>query len=183
MRSLRTLMVCLWILSLFCSCTVFLGNIAPMQKKSSAYTFLDLSQENKKWSKMTHRSTEESSDLMFQSKKNQSTISLNTTCESTTEKEIDKKNLMQLTHELLLGLIPTSLASPVTSEEKYLTLEEVPALQTTLSTVIHQKKLQVRTIVLKKNRCIYDLMYISSISTFSSDEPDFKKFVSSLKIN
>jgi hypothetical protein len=183
MASLLNFIASLWILTLLSSCSIFFGNVTPIRKKSHSYTFLNLSGKNKKWVQINQKNTNEASDIVFQSKETQSAISLNTSCESDSEKEIDKKSLTQLTQELLLGLFSNSLTADAASEEKYLTLEKVPALQTTLSTVINRKKLQVRTIVLKKNHCIYDLMYIAPSSNFLSHEDDFKKFVSSLRIN
>ena len=94
-------------------CSVFFGNVKPIAQKSTSYEVLDLSTNNPEWEKISKKEAEPGiSDLAFQSKKTKSIISLNSTCKTIPEESEKKKNLRELTRELLLGFVPSGQETP-----------------------------------------------------------------------
>ncbi len=170
------------LLSLFLSgCSLFFGNIRPVEEKSTAYGIEDLSRSSTEWTRMD--SSKESpeapqsgiADSAFQSKKTASIISINSACKSYENNR--KESLVALTRELLLGI-----SEITTFEEKNLFLDKNPALQTTVQGNINQEKMMLQTVVVQKGKCIYDLMYVSRPEKFILNQSDFSRFVSSLRL-
>ena len=159
-------------------CNLLVGNIKPVDEKSSTYSILDLSSLGPEWVK-TGAKTESSDsgvpDEVYQSQKTSSVISVNSVCKS--YKPDQQQDLNELTHQLLLGI------SEITSrEDKKLIIDRVPALQTTIQGKLNNETVLFRTVVLQKNNCIYDLIYVSKPDHFKINEGDFSKFVSSLRL-
>lgn len=176
----NTLALSIFFLFFQSSCGLLIGNIKPVEEKSGNYRVMDLSQKNSDWVRLK-RSTSSGSDqtdyedIAYQSKKSASIISLNSACRSTIEAE--NKGLEEYTHLLLLGI-----TEPTQKEEKNLTLHGLPALQTTVEAVLNKKRVKIRTLVLQKKDCVYDLMYIARPDRFSENETTFIQFVDSLKL-
>jgi len=117
----------------------------------------------------------EVSDVAFQRIGSSSIIALNSACR--TRLEADEKSLRDLTHELLLGI------SEVTQRvEQNLTIQSTPALRTSLQGRINGNPISMRTLVLRRNSCVYDLLYMAPPAKFVQDESDFDKFVASLRL-
>jgi len=114
-------------------------------------------------------------DVSFQSKKTASIISINSACKTYDNER--KESLSALTHELLLGISEINYF-----KEKNFPLDGNNALQTTIKGKINNEDMQLRTVVVQRFNCVYDLMYISRPEKFGIDEEDFSHFVSSLKL-
>lgn len=174
-------------LLLLSGCGVLVGNVRPMDQKSESYGVDDLSEKNPDWTKLDPQSVNstpqgqdpettstEVSDVTYQSKSTASIISLNSACRTGRD---ENKDLRTLTNVLLLG------ASDVTlRDEKPLTLQNTPALQTTLLGKINGERVMLRTVVLKRQACVYDMVYVARPSTFQLHEGDFDHFVASLRL-
>jgi hypothetical protein len=186
MRSALILLLPVLLLSTS-GCGLLLGNVKPMDEKSDRYRVIDLAKADRDWVKLEPTKIEpakedgatlmgnEVTDLAFQSKKTASIISLNSSCRPKQENEED---LHEVTRLLLLGISDTSL-----HEEKTFTLQGVPALETTVRGQLNGESMMLRTVVVRKAGCIYDLMYISRPEFFQSQEPAFAKFAASLKLD
>jgi hypothetical protein len=175
----NTILILLFLAS---GCGLLVGNVRPVEEKSENYGILDLSIETPDWKKLTPTVYEsgdtipsEVSDVAYQSSQTSSIISLNSSCRPSYENTT--QNLKDFTKLLFMGI------SDVTSKnEKELSLQSVPALETTIQGKLNGETMMLSAIVLRKKNCIYDLMVISRPDHFLSSENDFKKFVSSLRI-
>jgi hypothetical protein len=155
------------------------GNVKPIDEKSETYQVDDLSKGLGDWTKLPPQSggssDSSSSDVAFQSQKTASIISLNSACRPSFETE--HRDLKTFTNLLFLGI------SEVTQRnERDLTLQSVPALETTLKGKLNDEEMMLRTVVLQRGECVYDLMYVSRPEHFAENEADFSRFVDSLKL-
>ena len=185
-RRLIPLILCLLFLTFTSSgCGVLLGNVKTVDEKSENYRVEDLAQKNSDWHKLeptqvgakqpdTDPTREtDTTDLAFQSKKTASIISLNSACRQGQNLE----SLQETSHLLFLGI------SDVTQrEETDLEIDHQRALQTTLQGILNSQPVKLRTVVLQKTGCTYDLMYVSRPEHFDSQLGDFTRFVSSLRL-
>ena len=170
-------------------CSLILGNVRPVEEKSNVYGVLDLSKTKKNWTKLdsglsSGKSYSENSDtpdsgisdIAFQSNETASIISINSACKSS--KNLDRnKSLKELSRELLLGISDITL-----QEEKNVQLDDTQALQTTLRGRLNNEDIMLQTVVLKRDLCVYDLMYVSRPNKFEENRKDFADFVSSLRL-
>ncbi len=161
-------------------CSVLVGNVKPVDQKSETYRALNLAEGNPDWKKLElaphdgdpTRATD-SSDVAYQSTRTSSIISLNSVCRPGGNPD----SLHDISRLLFLGITDVSL-----KDEKDLQLEGVPALQTTVQGRLNGEQVRLRSVVLRKEVCVYDLMYVARPDRFASQEPDFNRFVASLRL-
>jgi hypothetical protein len=185
------------ILSLFflgsSGCGVLIGNTPPVDQKSDSYGIAELSKENADWTKLDPKQAgagadvndpgttpTEVSDVAYQSKKTSSVISLNSACRPSNSKPESKSveaDLRSLTDVLLLGAHNVTLR-----DERPATVQGTPALQTTMRGSMNREEVMIRTVVLRRKTCIYDLVYVARPDTFAINEQDFTHFVASLRL-
>src|SRR4051812_36862304 len=91
-------------------CTLFFGNIKPVDEKSNSYAVMDLSENQSVWTRLDHQAASEApsdgtsssdptgSDLAYQSKNTAAIISVNTACKGYGEGE-RKRTLEELSHD------------------------------------------------------------------------------------
>ncbi|MBY0470345.1 hypothetical protein K2X30_04190 [bacterium] len=173
------------ILILAPGCSLFFGNIQPTSKKADSYDVLDLtgmgwqhlaSASSAKLEEGEEKETNLGSDRSYQSKKTGNTISINSTCRPSTE--YNGRKTEELTKALLLGITHVN-----SREEQNIKISEITALQTTIHGKLSGEPVKIRTVVLKKQECVYDLMYISRPEKFNTELPTFTQFVSSLRLH
>lgn len=155
-------------------CGLLIGNVNPIDEKSNSYHIFDISKESKDWVKL-EGSTSEGPDVAFQSKKSASIISLNSACRpsfATTHKD-----LSSFTSLLILGI-----SDIVARTEKNLTLQNNPALETTIEGKLNGEPVTLQTVVTKIGNCLYDVTLVSRPSHFAQDSETFAHFVTSLKL-
>jgi hypothetical protein len=162
-------------------CSLFFGNIKPIEEKSISYGIMDLSTQNSDWKRLEPSQDTNGNlatgiaDASFQSQITGSIISINSACKRYEDNR--KERLSALTRELLLGI----------SEISYFKEESVPidgnsALQTTVRGKMNTEDMMLRTVVVHLGQCIYDLMYVSRPNKFKQGQETFSRFVSSLKL-
>ncbi len=165
-------------------CGVLIGNVKPSDHKAEGYGIAQLDRDSPAdWKKLegpnsasdVDSAASEVPDASYQSKKNSSIISINSNCRE--GRDTQDLSLHEFTRQLLLGMTDVEL-----NEEKETSLQNIPALQTTLKGKMNREPVMLRSIVLKKKECVYDLMYISRPEHFQIHEPDFTKFIASLRI-
>ena len=167
-------------------CSLFFGNIKPLDEKSANYEVIDLSTIDPNWiiihSKPLEDEKEErksdpgsQADTAYQSKKTASIVSINSACLQESIEET--KDLKTLTQRLLLGITDISR-----HEQKSLIIAGSPALETIVQGRLDGEEMTLKTVVIEKDHCTYDLMYIARPRYFSSELPLFSKFITSLKI-
>lgn len=158
-------------------CALF-GEVKPVTEKSRDYGVMDLSRGNPDWKRLEpagNRSSSEAMDLAFQSERTASIISVNSACRPNFESP--SQTLREFTNLLFLGI------SDVTRrEERDLTLQDIPALQTTISGKMNGETMTLRTVIVRKGPCVYDLMYVARPDFFAQNEKDFEGFVASLQL-
>ncbi len=195
MRYLQLVVIPLISLSL-AGCSILFGNIRPVVEKAGHYEVFDPTLENDEWVAMPNDnpagadSSDDTgqSDLAFQSKANGSIMSLNTACRpslnwdaqvSAENRESENQRQLKIfTQQLLMGIRPSEKPG-----EKFISVSDQPALETTLSGTLAGSPTRVRTVVVRKGDCIYDLMYVSKPQVFDANEPLFSRFVASLKMH
>jgi hypothetical protein len=175
-------------------CALLFGNVGPVSEKSGRYQvdgapsgWRELSDEEK-GAIGDDPDTNSTSDIAFQSEKTSSIISVNSACRPSLdwdglvpeEKRAaeGKKQLRTFTKQLLMGIVPDG-----PSQEKDLTVAGETALETTMTGTLNEQTTKVRTVVLRRKDCIYDLMYVAQPERFDSEVDVFSRFVASLKIN
>jgi hypothetical protein len=186
-KSYRSILLSIMLLQ--SGCSLFFGSVKPVEEKSDAYGIMDLSKINSDWTRLDPKSTSDQatnqdapppesgiSDVVFQSKSSASIISINSACKNYKKGE-EKQDLQALTNELLLGISDILLR-----EEAKVIIEGTPALQTTVEGKLNRENMMLRTVVLQRSHCIYDLMYIARPERFKENEGDFSRFISSLRL-
>lgn len=174
----------LFVILLQTGCTLFFGNIKPVEQKSSSYKVTDLALRSSDWERVdqTKRNNIEDEnspqsgvvDTAFQAKQTGSIISINSLCK---HYDYDKsKDLTELSRELLLDV-----THPVVTAKKEITVDQRPALETTIQGKVGSKPMTVRTVVLQRENCVFDLMYVAPTEKFNLNEEEFSSFVSSFR--
>ena len=178
------------ILMALSSCSTLVGNVKPVDEKSTDYGVLDLSKENPTlWKRLDDAQlrpkdaqigknrqafSSEITDMAYQSTKTSAIISLNSSCREGRDTITD---LAPYLRELLLGITDVS--------EKTESAQQVSgsdALEETVAGKMAGSQTKIRALVLSKQGCVYDLMYISRPDRFTEHENDFNRFVSSLRL-
>lgn len=170
-------------------CGLLIGNIKPVDERSDHYGVAALDKENPKvWSKLTpaqegassldpETTTTEIPDVAFQSAQTAAVVSINSSCRPSTETESPQSDLRVLANQLTYGITDISHRA-----ERNLTVQSLPALETQLQGRMNGNDISLKAIVLKKNTCIYDLLYMAPPAHFADNEPDFDHFVASLRL-
>jgi hypothetical protein len=182
----RTAPLALMLLGFGPGCGLLIGNVKPVDEKSDQYGMADLSKENPKvWTRLTpaqegadgrdpETTATEVPDMAFQSSKTAAVISINSSCRSGSA---ESKDLKALTNQLLFGISDISRRV-----EKDLAVQNTPALETTLQGRMNGNEIALRSVVLKRRACVYDLLYMAPPSNFAENEPEFNHFVASLRL-
>ncbi|MBI2712129.1 MAG: hypothetical protein HYX41_04600 [Bdellovibrio sp.] len=170
-------------LPIFSGCSLFFGNIRPVEEKSKDYSIQDLAVDNPNWV-LINKTTEGSgagsesgkSDLAYQSKKSKAIISVSSACRKFPNAE-GEASLKDLTRGLLLGMTTTT-----TPEEKEILVNGAKGLETTVRGKMLNSDVKIRAVVLRVDQCLFDLMYLASPQVFDSDLEVFSKFVRSIRV-
>ncbi len=166
-------------------CGILIGNVKPVSEKAEDYQVLDLSKGNSDWIRLDSQQDDADnhvgeegtarSDLAYQSQRTASIISLNSACREKFKSE--SHDLKEFTHQLLLGI------SDVKSrQQKEIQIKGNPALDTTIQGKMGDQPVKIRAVVVKNDRCLYDLMYVARPDQFAEQEQDFSRFVESLRL-
>jgi len=177
-----SLLILLPLLLFQTACGLLIGNVKPVSEKSESYRIMDLSRESAEWERIedTQGPTEEDEplaipDVAYQSKVTASIISLNSGCRPSME--ASEQSLKNFTEQLFLGV------GKITSrEEREIVAGGAPALETTISGRLNDESVKLRTVVLRADRCLYDLTYVARPEQFEKDEKLFSQFVASLRL-
>lgn len=154
---------------LFSSCGLFFGS-NEVDTKSDDYKTYRLDREKAEtWKRLKGNDSEQSkTDVAYENPRTGAIISLNSACGDTRIED-----LHQLTKGLLLGL-----AQDAPMNQTDIQVDGQPALQTSFETKNENgTKVRGRVVVLRKEKCTYDLMYIVKPKHFDSLLPYFTKFL------
>jgi len=154
-----------------------LGNIRPIDQKSELYQVMDLSKDSSHWTRLSlkEQDSTETSDIAYKAKRSASIISLNSACR--TKADVEEKDLKKITQLLFMGISDLRIYS-----ERSLLIQGSPGLESTVQGKVEGEEMMLRTIVLRRNNCVYDLIYMARPNFFKENEQDFAHFVDSLKL-
>lgn len=115
-------------------------------------------------------------DVAYQHKPSGSIISLNSTCRERNARE--DLSLEAVSRSLLLGI-----TSPDEQTSRDLQVSKLPARETTVAGKMNGETMKLRVVVLRKEECLYDLMYVAKATRFPEQEATFSDFVTSFEVN
>lgn len=180
--------ICFFIAVATSSCSVVVGNVKPVDEKSTQYGVMDLSAGNPEWLKLDPAKTDqygdlksgdvmstEISDAAYQEKETASIISIDSACRNSNAQS--QADLKTLTDMLFLGVTDVTLR-----EEEGLEVQKNAALQTTLSGKLNGEPIMFRTVVMKRGTCVYDFVYMARPRYFAKHQDDFSHFVASIRL-
>ena len=111
-------------------------------------------------------------DLAYEDTRTGAIISLNSIC-----RKYQKASLDELSRNLVLGIKDKQVI-----RERETTVGGAEAKDTLIQGEVEGARVQIRTVVLKKNSCTYDLIHVASPEKAESTEKDFEAFVTSLQV-
>lgn len=159
----------LFFLTLVSSCALlFPDRTAP---KSQQYT---VSPPPNPWHKLATSEDPNSTDAMkadvaYENPESGAIISLNSICRKYSPTSLDT-----LTNNLVRGIPEREQLS-----QRSITIAGVPAQDTLFSGLIDNVRLNIRTVVLIKNSCSYDFIYVSVPKRDEKNGPAFENFLAS----
>lgn len=164
-------------------CGLIFGGDQRVDNKSHDYTVVRLDRDpSSQWRLISSEpaaenpSSEENADVAFEHKKTGAIISLNSVC-----REYRDASLEELSHYLLMGL---NTRGDVALRD--LQIDGVKALESNVDAAMNERKpsgesgeypVRVRTVVLRKAGCTYDLMYIARPRYFAQEASAFERFL------
>jgi len=110
-------------------------------------------------------------DMAFENPKTGAILSINSICRKYTKTTLD-----DLTNNLVRGIEEKKLI-----EEKQRILDATDAKETLFEGVVDKVKIYLRTVVMLKNGCDYDFMYVTTPQNDAESRVDFEKFITSFK--
>ncbi len=115
----------------------------------------------------------EGGDLAFSNSPDDSTITVNSTCD---ERKM-KYSLKALSESLIVGMKDKKAASRQETQ-----IDGQPALSTVYTGSLDNEPVMIETRVFKKNDCVYDFTYASSPDKFGSGAEVFNEFISQFRV-
>lgn len=167
MNNLLTKFLLLNCFALFCGCALF-GNPDPRADKSREYQveFSDVL-----WTPISP----DLADAAYLNNATSSIITTNSQC-----KKYEKTSLDQLAENILKG---SGIEDIEIIEKKPTTFSERDAIEMLVQGKSDGVKTFLRFLTLKKNRCIYDFILVSSSEkSFTKDQKTFERFLKMVKI-
>ena len=161
--------------SFISGCGLFFGSVKNPEIKSSDYKYEKLDRDSKLWRKIqtgaARNETEGASeqipdkaDVAFENIPTGSIVSLNSVCGTQRPKTLE-----ELSDQLIMGIPNSKILSrqitKVSGEDALDTLLEI------------ETKVKIRTFVMKKALCTYDLMLVTRSGFYDQVNPDFERFV------
>jgi hypothetical protein len=157
-----------------------IGSADPVETKSELYGIMQLDKVYSDWKKIDSGFNDniqtQIPDSTYQNIRSSSIISINSVCQSEILKKKDP--LKSATDLLFLGMNNIKHR-----KEERLTLSGYPAISTLIEGQMDGVQTKIKSIIVQKNDCIYDLMQISNPNDFDSDHAVFSEFISSLRLD
>lgn len=155
-------------------CGLIFGGDQTVDTKSHDYSTLRLDKlDDTRWKMLESTNTPDSSDVAYEHAKTGAIISLNSICRGN-----NNSSLQELSRSLLMGLKKKN--EPELREYK---LSGSLALEATVDAeTVDQKIVRIRTVVLRRERCTYDMMYVAPREHFQKELHVFNKFLKGFHI-
>lgn len=172
------------------ACSLLVGNIKPLEEKSETYGVMDLSKGNPEWLRLAPDESSSDSgtskgvtpteiaDVAYQARKTGSIISLNSACRSpSSETKPEEHDLKAMTQVLFLGITELDVQT-----QQPIEIQGSPALESRVQGKLNGEEMMLKTVVLQRGRCVYDLVYMARPRFYEQNEKDFAHFVASLRL-
>ncbi|MCO5142278.1 MAG: hypothetical protein M9962_04215, partial [Oligoflexia bacterium] len=112
-------------------------------------------------------------DMAYENPETGAIISLNSIC-----RKYQSSSLESLTNNLVRGI-----ANRKTLETKSVKISNIDALESKFSGVVDGINLTIETVVLKKESCTYDFIFVVATDKVGSSIQEFKNFVASFRVS
>jgi hypothetical protein len=159
-------------------CSVLVGQVKPVEEKAAKVPFTDVTVIAPNWKRLEipgrTKNADDIPDAAWQSSKTAAVISLNSACRQTPD---DSADLKEVTRVLLSQWDRLTI---LTEEEK--TLSGFPALETEAEGKYLGRDRKFKTTVVKTSTCVYDIVYLSPVKTFTEELSVFERFRDSLNL-
>ena len=159
-------------------CSVLVGQVRPVDQKAPPIPFKDIALIAPSWKALEiplrSKNSEDIPDAAWQSGKTAAVISLNSACRQTPDEHLDLK-------EVTRGLISQWDNLTINHEEPKI-LSGFPAWETGATGKYLKRDRKFETVVVKTPRCVYDLVYLSPVESFTEELSVFEQFCDSLNL-
>ncbi len=163
-------------------CSILIGTVKPVDQKASEPNLIEVQQLDPTWKKIQVKSelggtTGENGaipDAAWQSTKTAAVISLNSACRQSSDEEPD---IRSITESITSGWEQLKIL-----HQGDLLVSGSPALETTAEGRYSDRLRRFQLLVVKSPSCVYDIIYLSPIPTFSQDLELFQRFRATLKL-
>jgi hypothetical protein len=170
-------------LSLLNGCSVLIGNVKPVEEKAAIGTVTGPPLDDSHWKKINLKASSATAgtgegddvpDVAYQSTKTASVIALNSACRRLADDESDAKTVTESILSSWRDMKNVDEANTLTSG--------FPSLQTTAQGIYLNRRRKFQLVVVKSPKCVYDLIYLSPVTTFDEELADFQRFRDTLKL-
>jgi hypothetical protein len=163
------------------SCSILVGQVKPVEEKAPTAKLIGVDQMHPEWKSLALNSAnpkathpDDIPDLAWQSSKTAAVISLTSACRQNGDEDIGMSEFTSILLSQWRNLKIESQTDLVVSGR--------PALQTTAEGIYLNRHRKFQTVVVKTDSCIYDVLYLSPLKSFSQELAVFHDFRDSLKL-
>jgi hypothetical protein len=162
----------LFLLPLGIGCGVLIGNTRPVDEKAKNYSVADLSKAKPEvWKRLPENT---GADVAYQSTKTSAVIAVSSSCEAGNRRPA---SLHSKSNEMFSGMRDITM-----KRQRELSVAGAPALETTVFGK-SPAPVAVRTVVIQRENCWYDLMSSSTQEAYSETSEVFASFLDSFKFH
>jgi hypothetical protein len=166
------------LLAIFCSCSVLVGQVKPLEEKSVNQPTPAQSLDALGWKKIsTHDPRDRSSELpdeTWQSPSTSAVISMNSVCRKSAGVSHDLKSVTRV--------LLSQWDNLKIQDQSPTTLRDFPAMRTTARGRSLGLERRFQIIVVKTPTCVYDLIFLSPVETFDHELSVFERFRDNLDL-
>lgn len=161
------------------SCSVLIGQVKPVEEKAKFGGGQESGSMDPTWKALKTQSGAQSStdipDAAWQSPKTSAVISINSVCRHGFDE--DEGNPQKVTE-----LILSQWDNLKVESKRNITVAGYEALETTAKGKYMGRMRKFQTTIVKTPSCIFDLVFLSPVSTFTQELSVFQKFRDTLKL-
>jgi hypothetical protein len=160
------------------ACSVLVGQVQPVEEHAPKSHYTDVSILSPNWKKLdipAHtRSEDDVPDAAWQSTTTAAVISLNSACRQNPDENVDLKEVT--------GILLSQWDNLKILSETNVTVSKHTALETEAEGKYLGRDRKFKTVVVKTSTCVYDLVYLSPIKSFTEELSVFDRFRDSLNL-
>lgn len=163
-------------------CSILIGEVKPVDQKANEPKLIEIQQLDPSWKKLQVKpesgavgsENEDIPDAAWQSTKTAAVISMNSACRQTSDAEPDIRSIIET---ITSGWDNLKILNQVDVR-----VSNFPGIETTAEGMYTDRRRRFQLLVVKSPSCVYDIIYLSPIETFSQDLELFQRFRATLKL-